>query len=237
MNTPIASVAQCYCDDPACVIKYGTCHCGCEQQTRIPRKNNVRFRWKRGIPLLFVSGHNMAKRRTVVDQPTDKSIRLVPLTKGQAAIVDADEYDRIRLLPRWRAQWSKDTKTYYAVRAIYKDGKWTSSMMHSEIMPPPDGYIVDHKSRNTLDNRRENLRYATHAQNIINTGLHSNNTTGHRGVTKDKRCKSYVAHIGYKGLKLYLGSFSRLEDAAEARRRKEIELYGEFSPFTNSETP
>lgn len=34
--------------------------------------------------------------------------------------------------------------------------------------PVPDGFIVDHESRDTLDNRIENLRLATRSQNALN---------------------------------------------------------------------
>jgi len=32
----------------------------------------------------------------------------------------------------------------------------------------PDGFVVDHINRNTLDNRRENLRVISHSANILN---------------------------------------------------------------------
>ena len=35
-----------------------------------------------------------------------------------------------------------------------------------------------------LDNRRENLREATQAQNIVNTRLRSNNTSSYKGVRR-----------------------------------------------------
>jgi hypothetical protein len=43
---------------------------------------------------------------------------------------------------------------------------------------------ADHKNRNPLDNRDENLRVASHRQNVFNTGIKKNNTSGHKGVRK-----------------------------------------------------
>ena len=52
----------------------------------------------------------------------------------------------------------------YAVR--YEKGKMI--YMHREIMQPPEGMIVDHKSRNKLDNSRDNLRVCTREENMRN---------------------------------------------------------------------
>lgn len=46
---------------------------------------------------------------------------------------------------------------------------------------------IDHENRNKLDCRRENLRAATHAQNMVNCQMRSHNTSGYRGVSFDKR--------------------------------------------------
>ena len=41
--------------------------------------------------------------------------------------------------------------------------------MHEVLLgPAPDGMVIDHKNRDTTDNRRVNLRYATREQNVRN---------------------------------------------------------------------
>lgn len=46
-----------------------------------------------------------------------------------------------------------------------------------------DFEMGDHRNRDPLDNRRENLRIATHSQNQINKKLQKNNSSGCRGIT------------------------------------------------------
>jgi len=49
------------------------------------------------------------------------------------------------------------------------------------IMHVGKGEVVDHRNRNRLDNRRSNLRIATHRQNILNRKIKNN--TGLTGVS------------------------------------------------------
>lgn len=44
---------------------------------------------------------------------------------------------------------------------------------------------IDHKDGNPLNNQRDNLRPATHSQNMANSK--SNNTSGYKGVSWDER--------------------------------------------------
>lgn len=94
--------------------------------------------------------------------------------------------------------------------------------------PIPDGYKVDHKDRNPLNNKIENFRLCTDAQNKINTKTPKNNTTGYKGVIATPNGK-FQARLGYKGKKLYLGLFDTKEEAAECVKQKTLELYGEFT--------
>ena len=52
--------------------------------------------------------------------------------------------------------------------------------------------------------------------------------TGHRGVGYNKRSHKYYSYIGFKRKLYHLGSFAELEDAIEARKRAEEEV---FEPF------
>lgn len=80
---------------------------------------------------------------------------------------------------------------------------------------------VDHINRNTKDNRYENLRDATRAQNQQNRTVREDSTTGFKGVRFQRsahgnRCGYYVAQIGVGGKRIYLGSFKTAEEAHKA---------------------
>ena len=94
--------------------------------------------------------------------------------------------------------------------------------------------VVDHINGNVLDARKCNLRLATQQENSMNTKIHSNNTSGVSGVTYNKRSKQWVARIGYKMKRIFLGSFNTKEEAINARKEAEQKYYGEFS-YDNSQ--
>lgn len=88
---------------------------------------------------------------------------------------------------------------------------------------------IDHINRNPLDNRIENLRAATHAQNCRNRGLYASNTSGFKGVSFHKTTGKWIAGIRANGKWTHLGLFESAETAAERRRQAEIDLFGEFA--------
>ena len=58
--------------------------------------------------------------------------------------------------------------------------------------------------------------------------LFSTNTSGYNGVYWSRKNQKWVAQIGFKGKIYYLGSYDRIEDAVEARKKAENRVYGEF---------
>lgn len=52
-------------------------------------------------------------------------------------------------------------------------------------------------------------------------GMYANNTSGVRGVYYNKRKNSWIAHIGAKGEKYYLGSYKEKSEAIKARKAAE----------------
>lgn len=101
-------------------------------------------------------------------------------------------------------------------------------LLHRLIMGIPDCF-VDHKSRNTLDNRKENLRLCNNQQNCFNQGLSTNNTSGYKGVTYRKDNKLWRARITVNGKKKSLGNFDTKEEAAERYNQAAIKHHGEFA--------
>lgn len=92
------------------------------------------------------------------------------------------------------------------------------------------GKYCDHADRNPLNNRRYNLRIATHKDNARNHNKQKNNTSGIIGVGWDKACNKWVAYIGLDNKTKKLGRFTNKTDAILERLKAEYELFGEFAP-------
>ena len=92
----------------------------------------------------------------------------------------------------------------------------------------PDGDI-DHINGVPSDNRIDNLREASRAENLRNTGTPSTNTSGLKGATWHKASGKWRAQIVHDGQQIHLGLFRCKLDAHEAYKRKAKELHGEFA--------
>lgn len=106
--------------------------------------------------------------------------------------------------------------------------------MHSLIHPVPKGMVVDHKNGNKLDNRRENLRSATKAQNSINAGP-SRGRSKYKGVSP--RGGKWRAYVVIQKRQIYLGAFNSEIEAALAYDRKVLAHYGEYAWLNQTNYP
>ena len=99
------------------------------------------------------------------------------------------------------------------------------------ILEAGQGTIVDHINGDIRDNRRANLRFATHSESMCNRGMAKNNRSGFKGVSVDKRkCQwRYRATIKCEGKKYNLGTFATPEEAYEAYKKASQELHGQFA--------
>ena len=83
---------------------------------------------------------------------------------------------------------------------------------------------IDHINRNTKDNRICNLRSVSRSDNLINNPILSNNTSGIRGVSFDKRLKKWHAYIKKNYKRINLGLFEDIKEATLARKTAEKNL-------------
>lgn len=88
---------------------------------------------------------------------------------------------------------------------------------------------VDHENRKIDDDRWDNLRDATHTQNIANTKTYSSNTSGFKGVHWHKRLKKWRSEITISGKKHHLGLFINVEDAHYAYALAAKKIHGKFA--------
>ncbi len=142
----------------------------------------------------------------------------IQITNEHVAIVDESDAERL-LKFRW---WIDNgyAKTKVSGRVV---------QMAAMLMPKRSGYIIDHKNRNRLDSRRENLRWATAHQNSKNRSTHSNNTSGAKGVSFHVRRNKWVAYIRGPFGARHLGCFNTVEEASAVRRLAEM-TEGNWSP-------
>lgn len=138
---------------------------------------------------------------------------------------DKEDYDKIKDI-----YWNNHKG--YAIGGNNESTHWA---MHRIIMNIDDPKIeVDHINHDTSDNRKCNLRLTTHAENLRNTKLYKNSTTGITGITVLKNGR-YNAHISYNGKTKNLGNYIDLEDAIQARKDAEEKYFGEYSYAASQE--
>ena len=102
-------------------------------------------------------------------------------------------------------------------------------MMHVVIMGRRG---VDHKNGDGLDNRRENLRFATHEENARNSRKQRTSGNRYKGVVPPRPTRGieyWQAQININRKQVRFGRFGTEEDAARAYDAKAKEVYGEFA--------
>lgn len=134
------------------------------------------------------------------------------------ALVDPDMAEQILA---WR--WHRDSHGY--ARAYTPDHHVV--FMHRLVIGLTDASaFCDHINRDPLDNRRENLRVVTPAQNMQNRKAHRGARSRFRGVYwKGGRHRKWAAQGRLDGQKHHIGYFDEEIDAAvaaEAWRREHM---------------
>lgn len=86
--------------------------------------------------------------------------------------------------------------------------------------------FCDHVNGDKADNRIANLRECSAAANQHNTIMRRNNTTGAKGVVRNRN--GYLAQVRINGA-VYTKYFRRLEDAAAYVKQLREQLHGEFA--------
>lgn len=113
-------------------------------------------------------------------------------------------------------KWCIDSDGY-----AISNSKGKHTKLHRLLTNPPKGAVVDHRDRNKLNNRSYNLLVTNQQKNLINTGMFSHNTSGHKGVTWDKERNKWAAKIKVNGKTINLGRFADIGEAVSARKQAE----------------
>lgn len=89
------------------------------------------------------------------------------------------------------------------------------------------GLVVDHKNGDTHDNSPENLRLATHAENMRNRKVARHSKTGVKGVARHGG--GFRARITHAGVVHTSPTFETVDEAGAFYITKSKELHGQFA--------
>lgn len=145
----------------------------------------------------------------------DDYIELHIVSKGETytVLIDKDDYDVVK-----KYSWSiKENYVYNS----------TVGLLHRYVLNPQNDKHIDHINHNKLDNRKNNLRECSQAENNRNVGITVNNTSGYKNIYWCDKKQRYIVRITLNG-KLYRKHFKTLEEAIEYRDIRLKELHGEF---------
>jgi hypothetical protein len=144
-------------------------------------------------------------------------MKAVPLTQGYTTFVDDEDYG-LACQFKWHAAVFQSGDVYAAARLTSG-----TVYMHRLLLGVTDpAIVVDHKDRDTLNNRRDNLRITTKKQNNENRGRNTKSKSGVRGVIQRKN-GTYAVYVRHNWVAHYFGTYGTIEEAervAIAARQK-----------------
>ena len=137
-------------------------------------------------------------------------MKQIKLTQNKFTLVDDEDYD-VLSEHKWYLLKGKKDKVGYAVRwsPVIK-GKRFIVWMAKEILNIGKGTESDHINRNSLDNRKCNLRITTRKENNDNRGVWG--TSKYRYVYWDKSRNKWVVRVKGK----FVGRYKYEKDAIRA---------------------
>lgn len=196
------------------VITFCLCKCVCGEQYEIGVTSLLRGRSK------ACKVCKLRRKKPVPFPPDVEGAKWIQLNnKGAFALVSDADYERLN-----KYSWALDTNGYAVSRRV---SGLVCGRMHRNILTPPLGMFVDHINGNRIDNRRENLRCATKAQNGMNSKVRKGRK--YKGVTYSKRLKKWTVSITASGKGHWVGVFASEVEAARAYNEAAKKMHGEFA--------
>lgn len=138
--------------------------------------------------------------------------------KGELVAVKIDAQD---------FEWASKQAWHISDRGYVRSSTGTPRItLHRAILNPPSGTVVDHINGDKLDNRRCNLRIATHSENMRNRKM---SKVGSKGVTWRARDGVWEAAIKVDQQTIFLGSFQDKFEAMCVYDSAARHYHGEFA--------
>ena len=160
-------------------------------------------------------------------------------------LLDDDDYDRVIAEGKWyiyrdTTSFRLNREVFYVRRSTPRDenGKQKKIHLHRFIMDAPKGKVVDHINGDGRDNRKENLRICTIAENSRNCNRPPQGKVGYYGVKLlDEGLKKYEVRITVDKKLTFRGGYYTAEEAALAYDKRAKELHGEFATLNFPDGP
>lgn len=149
----------------------------------------------------------------------------ITTTTGHQVLVDDTDVEWLSTFTWATKVGDKPSACRYAITWAKSDGRRRNVRMHRLILGAVPGELVDHRNRDTLDNRRSNLRIVTAEQNVANAVGWTGARSQYRGVDLHRgrwRARFYAAD----GRRLNLGQFASEIEAARAWNEAALERWG-----------
>lgn len=131
--------------------------------------------------------------------------------------------------PKWRSdRWNKrycsieagcaDVQAGYVRVSIFDQHHYAHRIIWTMCVGNiPAGMEIDHIDGDRSNNRIQNLKLASTADNAKNTRLHSNNTSGVNGVFWNQQRQKWQSQAQVDGRSMHIGFFKSKDAAAQAR--------------------
>lgn len=175
MTIPKPILSFCICKNPTCMIPYGTCHCGCNGQTRLAPKSDPRDGSVKGVPYRYIYQH---QHRT---------------TPFPYEIMDCGYKT-----PCWVWVWSKYSNGYGAYNGGHGHNSAHVIYWQEKNGPIPEGMELDHLCNQRPCVNPDHMEAVTHLENMTRARLrrthckrgHERNDTNSKPEkgTNSRRC-------------------------------------------------
>lgn len=161
----------------------------------------------------------MKKNEIIIEENIIKI--LIKRLNGEVfeCLIDKEDYELVKDY-RWKI--TPDSHTLYVQGR--RKGRGKLIPIHRILLNISDGNIfVDHIDGNGLNNLKSNLRKSNYSDNNKNSSIRKDNTTGYKGVTKNKN--KYIARIQNNKKRITIGSYNTAEEAALAYNEYSLKLH------------